>query len=58
MKRQGVSYDVGCVMGGNWRPDYDPKRVHRELETPKYDLDRESSSLGITPRTERGVPER
>ena len=32
MKRKGVTYDVGSVMGMNWRPDYDPKIVHRELE--------------------------
>jgi len=38
MKYKGVSYDVGRVMGGNWRPDYDPKIVHRELEIIKNDL--------------------
>jgi hypothetical protein len=38
MKRKGVSYDVGRVMFGNWRPDYDPKVVHRELEIIKNDL--------------------
>jgi hypothetical protein len=38
MKRKGVGYDVGAVMGGNWRPDYDPKRVRRELEIIKQDL--------------------
>ena len=32
MNRKGVCYDVGRVMYGNWRPDYDPKIVHRELE--------------------------
>jgi len=38
MKRKGVSYDVGRVMGGNWRPTFDPKVVHRELEIIKNDL--------------------
>ena len=27
MNRKGVCYDVGIVMGGDWRPDYDPKIV-------------------------------
>lgn len=38
MNRKGVVYDVGCVMGGNWRPDYDPQRVQRELEIIRNDL--------------------
>ncbi|MGO8948810.1 MAG: abortive infection protein [Ktedonobacterales bacterium] len=38
MKRKGVTYDVGSVMGMNWRPDYDPEMVHRELEIIKNDL--------------------
>ncbi len=38
MIRKGVCYDVGRVMYGNWRPDYDPKIVHRELEIIKNDL--------------------
>ncbi len=38
MNRKGVTYDVGAVMGGNWRPDYDPKIVHRELAIIKQDL--------------------
>jgi hypothetical protein len=38
MKRKGVSYDVGRVMGGNWRPAFDPKVVHRELEIIENDL--------------------
>ena len=38
MKRKGVCYDVGRVMFGNWRPDYDPRIVHRELEIIKNDL--------------------
>jgi hypothetical protein len=39
MKRKGVNYDVGRVMmGENWRPTFDPKIVHRELEIIKNDL--------------------
>ena len=38
MKVKGVSYDVGRVMGGNWRPVFDPNLVHRELEIIKSDL--------------------
>ncbi len=38
MRRKGVTYDVGTVMGGNWRPDYDPRIVHRELQIIKNDL--------------------
>ena len=38
MQRKGVSYDVGRVMGINWRPDFDPKIVQRELEIIKNDL--------------------
>ncbi len=38
MNRKGVSYDAGRVMGFNWRPDFDPKVVRRELEIIKNDL--------------------
>jgi hypothetical protein len=38
MRLKGVTYNVGTVMGGNWRPDYDPKIVRRELEIIKQDL--------------------
>ncbi len=38
MNIKGVSYDVGRVMGGNWRPVFDPRIVHRELEIIKNDL--------------------
>lgn len=39
MNRKGVCYDIGRVMmGGNWRPKYDPKIIHRELEIIKNDL--------------------
>jgi hypothetical protein len=38
MNRKGVSYDVGRVMGGNWRPTFDLKIIHRELEIIKNDL--------------------
>ncbi len=29
MKFKGVTYDVGNVMDGNWRPLFDMKVVHR-----------------------------
>ncbi len=38
MRLKGVTYDVGTEMGGNWRPDFDPRIVHRELEIIKNDL--------------------
>ena len=39
MKRKGVNYDVGRVMmGEHWRPTFDPKIVHHELEIIKNDL--------------------
>lgn len=30
-KLKGVCYDVESVMGGNWRPDYNPNIAHVEL---------------------------
>jgi hypothetical protein len=38
MERKGVSYDVGRVMAGNWRPIFDQKVVQRELEIIRNDL--------------------
>ena len=38
MKFKGVTYDVGSIMDGNWRPSFDMKVVHRELEIIKNDL--------------------
>ncbi|MGD0751610.1 MAG: abortive infection protein [Anaerolineales bacterium] len=38
MEIKGVSYDVGRVMAGNWRPDFDPRVVQRELEIIRNDL--------------------
>jgi hypothetical protein len=38
MRRKGVVYDTGCVMGVNWRPDYSPDLVRRELEVIKTGL--------------------
>ena len=38
MKRKGVLYDVGCVSGVNWRPDYAPALVHREPQIIETDL--------------------
>ncbi len=39
LKRKGVCYDVGRVMlGQNWRPDFDPAVVQRELAIIQNDL--------------------
>jgi hypothetical protein len=38
MIRKGVCYDVGAVMAFNWRPHFDPKVVHREIEIIGTDL--------------------
>jgi hypothetical protein len=38
MKRKGVCYDVGRYLYGDWRKDYHPQTVHRELEIIKNDL--------------------
>jgi hypothetical protein len=38
MRIKGVSYDVGRMMGFNWRPVFDRKSVRRELEIIKNDL--------------------
>src|SRR5579871_3767285 len=46
MKRKGINYDVGTEMGGNWRPDYDPRVVRRELEIIKNDL--HCNAVGIS----------
>jgi len=38
MNRKGVLYDAGRVTGVNWRPDYSPALVRRELEIIKTGL--------------------
>ncbi len=38
MRLKGVCYDVGAVMGFNWRPVFDPKVVRKELGVIKNDL--------------------
>ena len=38
MNRKGVCYDVGRVMGINWRPHFEGGQVRRELEIIKHDL--------------------
>ena len=38
MRRRGVSYDVGRVLGLSSRPVFDAQVVHRELEVIKNDL--------------------
>jgi hypothetical protein len=46
VEHRGINYDVGTVMGVNWRPDYDPKTVHRELEIIRNDL--HCNAVGIS----------
>ena len=39
MKWKGICYDAGRVMlGQQWRPTFDSRQVHRELEIIKQDL--------------------
>jgi hypothetical protein len=38
VRLKGVSYDVGRELGGNWRPVFDLRVVHRELEIIGNDL--------------------
>jgi hypothetical protein len=38
MQRRGVCYDVGRYLYGDWRKDYNPQTVHRELEIIRDDL--------------------
>lgn len=38
MSRKGVVYDAGCGRVPNWRPDYTPALMHRELEIIKSGL--------------------
>lgn len=38
MHRKGVCYDVGIVMGVNWRPVFEPANVRRELSIIHRDL--------------------
>jgi hypothetical protein len=38
LRLKGVSYDVGAHMGLDWRPRFNPKEVHRELQIIKDDL--------------------
>lgn len=46
MNIKGINYDVGTVMGVNWRPDYAPETVQRELEIIKNDL--HCNAVGIS----------
>lgn len=46
MKTKGINYDVGTVMGVNWRPDYSPQIVERELEIIRDDL--HCNAVGIS----------
>ncbi|KLU60498.1 hypothetical protein CEB3_c33490 [Peptococcaceae bacterium CEB3] len=46
IEHRGVNYDVGTVMGVNWRPDYHPQTTERELEIIKNDL--HCNAVGIS----------
>jgi hypothetical protein len=49
VRRRGVVYDVGRAMGAlsvNWRPDYSPARVRRELDIIRSDLHANAVRLG------------
>jgi hypothetical protein len=48
MKIKGINYDVGTIMGVDWRPDYNPQTVERELEIIKNDL--HCNAVGISGR--------
>lgn len=45
---KGINYDVGTVTDINWRPDYHPQVVERELEIIKNDL--HCNAVGISGR--------
>jgi hypothetical protein len=53
MRIKGVNYDVGTVMGVNWRPDYDPTVVQRELKIIKNDL--HCNAVGISGKSIKRV---
>lgn len=38
MRVKGINYDAGIVLGGNWRPVFDPEVVRRELQIIRQDL--------------------
>ncbi len=49
MRCRGVVYDVGRAMGAlsvNWRPDYSPALMRRELEIIRSDLHANAVRLG------------
>jgi len=46
IEHRGINYDVGTQMGVNWRPDYNPQVVERELEIIKNDL--HCNAIGIS----------
>jgi hypothetical protein len=50
MRIKGVCYDVGAVMGFNWRPDFDAPTVRRELEIIKNDLHCNAVSISALDR--------
>jgi len=46
MRLKGVCYDVGIVLGVNWRPHFEPKVVRSELEIIRRDLHCNAVRLG------------
>ena len=48
IEQKGINYDVGTVTDINWRPDYHPQVVERELEIIKNDL--HCNAVGISGR--------
>ena len=46
IEHKGINYDVGTVTDVNWRPDYNPQTVERELEIIKNDL--HCNAVGIS----------
>lgn len=46
MHLKGVCYDTGIVMGVNWRPEFDPPTVRRELQIIRRDLHCNAVRLG------------
>lgn len=46
IEHKGVNYDAGTVTDVNWRSDYNPQTVERELEIIKNDL--HCNAVGIS----------
>jgi hydroxymethylpyrimidine/phosphomethylpyrimidine kinase len=46
MRLKGVCYDIGTVYYFNWRPNFDPEIVQRELEIIKADMHCNAVKIG------------